>query len=177
MDSINYEIIDDLKYKLREKSIERDKIKKSIIPTKEYAMQTALTLSIIGMFAAGLTFVITHLGGEMALLESIYASLGVFAGTIPLEGIAVAVHEASLGEKYEELQAKDEEIEKLVQVIKEIDKKDKKKKNKKKNDLLMGTCEKKIIREEDFLDYYIGYIPEEHLEEPPKQKSLGSINK
>lgn len=173
MDSINYDIMDDLKYKLREKSNERDAICKSIIPMKEYIGQLVIALSICGLFASALTFFLCNHAAELSLVKSLVGSFITFATTIPIGTLFVTAHKSDLEAQHKLLNKKNEEIEELVAVIKELDKKEKE--IRRHNDLLMGMGEKKIIREQDFLDYYIGYIPESQLEEQPKQKTLGSI--
>ena len=167
------DIMDDLKYKLREKSNERDEICKSIIPMKEYISQLVVGLSICGLFASALAFFLCNHVSELSLVKSLVGSFITFATTIPIGTLFAAAHKSDLEVQHKLLSEKNKEIEELVAVIKELDKKEKEKRRH--NDLLMGMGKKKIIREEDFLDYYIGYIPESQLEDKPNQKTLGSM--
>ena len=165
MEEIKYEVMDDLKYKLRNKVDEKNAIVKSIVPMKEYAIQVGLSILVVGLFLFGVSFLILSTFGFSTFASALAVSGGIIGGGVLfIYPLALSSHRENIELKKKALSQKELEINELLNVIKELEKK-----NKiidKQNDSLKEKEEKKVIREEDFLDYYLDITQEEEIEKP-----------
>lgn len=167
MEEIKYEVMDDLKYKLRNKVDERNAVSSSIVPMKDFIVQFGLSYILVGMFLFGVSALTLATSG----IATVPTALGISAAAIGgislfVFPLAISTHKEDIELKKKILSQKELEVSELISIIKELEKK-----NKiidKQNDLLLEKDGKKIIREEDFLDYYLDNIKSE-TEDKPKQ--------
>ena len=149
MDNIQCEMIDDLKYKLREKIDEKASIAGSIVPMKEYIAQFSLVTVIIDALAFVFSFAIgnSFLSPSKAMILALVLCGGATSMFFPA---IVAGHREDLKIQKKKLEEKENEIKNLVAAIKEMEKK----KKVTKEDNISDIDEKTIIKEEDFLYLY-----------------------
>ena len=150
MDYNNNEMIEDLTYKLRNKVDERNILARSIVPTSEY---------LFSLIVSSTFFVVVVFGIGLALFSGKAANPILTSFLVPAVGVCVSVpirlyfHNIETTVKYELLSRKQQEIDDLVVEIKrqrEIQKIITKQTSKENT-----NNEKQVIREEDFIDYYL----------------------